>query len=70
MPAEYANHRVRVLCNDCLERSEVRLHVIGHRVLEGRFVLTFLVFIMSLIQYFCCGRTLRSSRSFWRGFAF
>ncbi|CAD7697350.1 unnamed protein product [Ostreobium quekettii] len=31
MPQEYANKMVRIVCNDCHERSEVCYHFIGHK---------------------------------------
>ena len=29
MPHEYRNHKMTVLCNDCLHKSKVKFHVVG-----------------------------------------
>ena len=31
MPEEYANVKVKVLCNDCHEESMVKFHIFGHK---------------------------------------
>ncbi|KAG2437922.1 hypothetical protein HXX76_005538 [Chlamydomonas incerta] len=34
MPAEYANIRVEILCNDCQAHSNIKFHVLGHKCAE------------------------------------